>query len=395
MICAKILQWEILGGGAPLKIMFSAGEASGDLHGARLAEGVKRIAPESEMFGFGGAQMAAAGVRLVADCAAYSVMGVWEVVTNLSRILSLLNLLTEAMQREKPDLLVLIDYPDFNWRLAKRAKALGVRVFSYIPPSAWAWRKGRAKSCAKLADEFVAIFPFELPVYQAAGANISFVGNPLVDTVHPSMTESEARAFFGVPENSYPILLLPGSRKQEISLVFPAMLQGARRIAEEKSDAVFYLPVAQGMDQARMERMAAEAGVKVTFTREHTYDLMGVAQLALATSGTVVMEAALMGLPSIVLYRLSPVSYFIGRLLVHVKYFSLPNILLDEMVQPELLQDEANPMRIFVEARRFWAEPEHGSAVRARLKDACALLGAPGSSERVAQRIVAAAGGKA
>lgn len=378
-----------------MKIMFSAGEASGDLHGARLAEGVKRIAPESEMFGFGGAQMAAAGVRLVADCADYSVMGVWEVVTNLSRILSLLNLLTEAMKREKPDLLVLIDYPDFNWRLAKRAKALGVRVFSYIPPSAWAWRKGRAKSCAKLADEFVAIFPFELPVYQAAGANISFVGNPLVDTVHPSMTESEARAFFGVPENSYPILLLPGSRKQEISLVFPAMLQGARRIAEEQSDAVFYLPVAQGMDQARMERMAAEAGVKVTFTREHTYDLMGVAQLALATSGTVVMEAALMGLPSIVLYRLSPVSYFIGRLLVHVKYFSLPNILLDEMVQPELLQDEANPTRIFAEARRFWAEPEHGSAVRARLKDACALLGAPGSSERVAQRIVAAAGGKA
>ena len=162
-------------GGAPLKIMFSAGEASGDLHGARLAEGIHRIAPEAEIFGFGGAQMAASGVRLVADCAEYSVMGVWEVLTNLFRILSLLNLLTDAMKKEKPDLLVLIDYPDFNWRLAKRAKALGIRVFSYIPPSAWAWRKGRAQDCAKLADEFVAIFPFELPVYRAAGANISFV----------------------------------------------------------------------------------------------------------------------------------------------------------------------------------------------------------------------------
>ncbi len=375
--------------------MFSAGEASGDLHGARLAEGVKRIAPEVELMGFGGEQMAAAGVRLVADCAAYSVMGVWEVVTNLRRILSLLDLLTEAMKREKPDLLVLIDYPDFNWRLAKRAKALGIRVFSYIPPSAWAWRKGRAKSCAKLADEFVAIFPFELPVYQAAGANISFVGNPLVDTVRPTMTAEEARAFFGVPEGSYPVLLLPGSRKQEISLVFPVMLEGARRIAEEKPEAVFFLPVAQGMDQVQMEHMAKAAGVRVTFTREHTYDLMGVMQFALATSGTVVMEAALMGLPCIVLYRLSPISYFIGKLLVDVKFFSLPNILLGEMAQPELLQDEANPNRIFAEARRFWAEPGHGAAVRARLKEACALLGAPGSSERVARRIVAAAGGEA
>ena len=378
-----------------MKIMFSAGEASGDLHGARLAEGVKRIAPESEMFGFGGAQMAAAGVRLVADCAAYSVMGVWEVVTNLSRILSLLDLLTETMKREKPDLLVLIDYPDFNWRLAKRAKSLGVRVLSYIPPSAWAWRKGRAKSCAKLADEFIAIFPFELPVYQAAGANISFVGNPLVDNVRPTMTAEEAREFFGVKDGSYPILLLPGSRVQEISLVFPSMLEGARRIAEEKPEAAFFLPVAQGMDQSRMERMAAKAGVEITFTREHTYDLMSVMRFALATSGTVVMEAALMGLPCIVLYRLSPVSYFIGKLLVHVKYFSLPNILLDEDVQPELLQDEVNPERILSEARRFWAEPDHTEKVKARLAEACERLGPPGSADRVAQRIVdAACGGK-
>ena len=372
--------------------MFSAGEVSGDLHGARLAEAVRRIDPTAELFGFGGARMAAAGVRLAADCAEYSVMGVWEVLLNLPRIFSLMNLLTETMKREKPDLLVLIDYPDFNWRLAKRAKALGVRVFSYIPPSAWAWRKGRAKACAKLADEFVAIFPFELPVYEAAGANISFVGNPLVDTVKPSMTEEEARAFFAVRPDAYPVLLMPGSRAQEISLVFPAMLQGARRIKDEKPETVFYLPVAQGMDRARMERMAAEAGVEIVFTQEHTYDLMRIAQFALATSGTVVMEAALLGLPCIVLYRLSPVSYFFGRLLVSVRYFSLPNILLDEMAQPELLQDEANPDRIFSEARRFWAEPGHREAVREKLAAACAKLGPPNASERVARRIVDAAG---
>ena len=160
-----------------MKLMFSAGEASGDLHGARLAEAILQQAPDSTLLGFGGAKMRAAGVRLVADIADYSVMGFFEVLKNLRRIWRLLDTLTEIMRREKPDILVLIDYPDFNWRLARRAKTLGIPVFSYIPPSAWAWRKGRAKSCAALADEFAAIFPFETKVYEEAGANISFVGN--------------------------------------------------------------------------------------------------------------------------------------------------------------------------------------------------------------------------
>ena len=375
-----------------MKIMFSAGETSGDLHGARLAEEILKRVPEATLFGFGGPRMAATGVRLVADMADYSVMGVWEVVKNLRRIVKLLNRLTAVMEQEKPDLLVLIDYPDFNWRLAKRAKRLGIRVFSYIPPSAWAWRKGRAKDCAKLADEFAAIFPFEMKVYEEAGANISFVGNPLVDTVKPSMTENEARTFFGLPEASYPVLLLPGSRRQEIALLLPPMLEAARHIREEKPDAVFFLPVAPNMDQARMERLAAEAGVAVSFTHEKTYDLMGIMQFALATSGTVVLEAALMGLPAIVLYRLSAISYRIGKLLVHVPYFSLPNILLGEMAQPELLQDEVNPERILREARRFWAEPGHRQRVRERLRAACDRLGPPGAAGRAAERILAAAG---
>ena len=373
------------------RIMFSAGEASGDLHGAGLAEAIMRLSPETELFGFGGEKMAAAGVRLLSNCADYSVMGIWEVVKNLRRILSLLDLLTEAMKREKPDLLVIIDYPDFNWRLAKRAKKLGVRVFSYIPPSAWAWRKGRAKSCAKLAYEFAAVFPFELPVYKEAGANISFLGNPLVDAVRPSMGKDEARKFFGVREGTYPILLLPGSRKQEISLIFPTILRAAALIKKERPDAAFFLPVAAGADQKNMEAAAKDANVPISFTREKTYDLMGIMNFAIATSGTVVMEAALMGLPSIVLYRFSPISYAIGRLIVSVKYFSLPNILLDEAAQPELLQDEANPERILFEARRFWAEPGHGEKVRERLRKASALLGEPGAATRVAERILRAA----
>ena len=374
-----------------MKIMLSAGEVSGDLHGASIAAAIHELSPETELIGFGGKQMQAAGVRLNADMADYSVMGVWEVILNLRRIMRLLNHLTNVMKEERPDLLVLIDYPDFNWRLAKRAKKLGIPVFSYIPPSAWAWRKGRAKSCTALADEFVAIFPFETKVYEDAGANISFVGNPLVDKVRPSMSDEEAKAYFGIKADEYPVLLMPGSRRQEIELLFPAMLEAAKRIKEVKKDTVFYLPVAQSMAQEDMEKMAEKAGVDIRFTHDHTYDLMAQAEFSLATSGTVVLEAALMGLPCIVLYRLSPVSYFFGKLLVHVRFFSLPNILLGEEIQPELLQDEVNPERILKEARRFWEESSYAEGVRKKLREACERLGPPNAAKRVAERILAAA----
>ena len=210
-----------------MKIMLSAGEASGDLHGESLARAMQKLQPGVELVGFGGPKMAGAGVRLCADMREYSIMGVWEVIKNLRRIFGLLKKLQEFMAEEKPDLLVLIDYPDFNWRLAAKAKAMGIPVFSYIPPSAWAWRKGRAKKCAALADELAAIFPFELPVYQAAGANISFQGNPLLDTVKSSMSTGEARNYFQVSQKGEPVLLLPGSRKQEIEMLFPVMLEAA------------------------------------------------------------------------------------------------------------------------------------------------------------------------
>ena len=374
-----------------MKIMFSAGEVSGDVHGQSLAESILRMDSSVELIGFGGSRMDQAGVRLCRNFADYNVMGVWEVLINLRRIMRLLDELTEFMKQEKPDLLVLIDYPDFNWRLAKRARKLGIPVFSYIPPSAWAWRKGRAKTCAKLADEFVAIFPHELPVYEAAGAKISFVGNPLVDAVRPEMPRERAREFFQIPTDKTAILLLPGSRKQEIELLLPAMLQGARQLLAERADTVFLLPVADGINEARIQSLIDAAGVPVTLTHEYRYALMAAADAAVATSGTVVMEAALLGLPCVVLYRLSPVSYFVGKLLVHVKNFSLPNILLDESFETELLQDEVTAEHIAAELERLYPGEAHRAEVMAKLKDACARLGTPGASGRVAEKILAAA----
>ena len=174
------------------KIMFSAGETSGDMHGANLAKALKNICSDIEMFGFGGPQMEQAGVKLCKNMLDYSVMGFWEVLVNLRKMFKLKDALVAEMKKQKPDILVLIDYPDFNWRLAKEAKKMNIPVFSYIPPSAWAWRKGRAKEVAKIADKIVAIFPFELDVYKKAGADISFVGNPLMDNVKASMSREMA-----------------------------------------------------------------------------------------------------------------------------------------------------------------------------------------------------------
>ena len=377
-----------------MKIMMSAGEASGDLHGARLAKEMLEMEPDVELFGFGGAKMAEAGVRLVRDCRDYSIMGVWEVVLGLGRLLQLEKTLVESMREEKPDLLLIIDYPDFNWRLAAKAKALGVPVFSYIPPSAWAWRKGRAKKCAAIAKEIVTIFHHEIGPYVTAGANVSFLGNPLVDTVRADMEPEAARAFFGLKDGERAALLLPGSRRQEISFLLPDMLKAVRILKEKRPETRFFLPVAPGLERQEIERHIEKSGASVELTEEHVYDLMGVADFAIATSGTVVMEAALMDLPAVVCYRMGRLNYAIGRMLVKIDHFSLPNIILGEEAEPELLQDEVTPERIAEEAAKLYKGEPQRDSVMARLKVAVLQLGPPGASVRVAAHVLAAAAGK-
>ena len=372
-----------------MKIMLSAGETSGDLHGAALARELRALDPSIALIGFGGAEMAAAGVTLRQNYTDYNVMGISAVLLNLRRIFALLDDLTHLMEEERPDVLVIIDYPDFNWRLAARAKERGIPVFSYIPPSAWAWRKGRAKSCAALADEIVAIFPHELPPYEAAGANISFVGNPLIDTVRAEMEPEEACRHFGIEENDVPILLMPGSRCEEIERLLPPML-GAAEILQTRDPARrFFLPVAGGVDEQRIEEHLAASPVEVTLTHDARYALMKAARAAIAASGTVVMEAAVMGLPAVVLYRMSALSYFVGRLLVDVPRFSLPNILLGETFETELLQGAVQPERIAAAMEPIIADGEARSYVTERLARAVEMLGEPHAARRVAEKIIA------
>lgn len=370
------------------KIMFSAGETSGDMHGANLAKALRKLVPEVELFGFGGPQMEDAGVKLCRNMLDYSVMGFWEVLVNLRKMFKLKEALVEEMKRQKPDILVLIDYPDFNWRLASEAKKLGIPVFSYIPPSAWAWRKGRAKNVAKIADKIVAIFPFELEVYKQAGADISFVGNPLLDNVKASMTKEVACEFFGINMQDDNILLLPGSRKQEIANLLEPMLEAAKIISKERARAKFFLPVAPGIDKVYLNDKIKQYDLPVKLCEGNTYDLMNCCDFAIATSGTVTLEAALMNLPSIVLYKMSAITYRIAKIFVKIKYFSLPNILVNEAILPELLQDEVNGENIARYARAWYKEQPTAEQTKLDLVKVKEKLGESGVAEKTAKLIL-------
>lgn len=370
------------------KIMFSAGEVSGDMHGASIAAAIKKCEPDARLFGFGGPQMESAGVEICCNMQDYNVMGFWEVIKNLRRMFKLRDHLIDVMVKEKPDILVLIDYPDFNWRLAAKAKKLGIPIFSYIPPSAWAWRKGRAKPVARMADQIAAIFPFETKVYEDAGAKIEFVGNPLVDTVKPSMEKAAAAQYFSLDLTHNNVLLLPGSRKQEIQIILPEILKAAEALARQYDNMDFYLPIAPGISKTELTKTIKEYNVRVHIKTDHTYDLMNICDFAIATSGTVTLEAAMIGLPSVILYKMSPISYFIGNFLVHLPNFSLPNIIAGERILPEFLQAEISTEKIVGEAEKMFKNTESAAVLKEKLKLIRQRLGQPDAAARVAELIL-------
>ncbi|MDD4600508.1 MAG: lipid-A-disaccharide synthase [Negativicutes bacterium] len=325
------------------KIMISVGEASGDLHGASVANALKLACPDSKLFGMGGQAMRQAGVDIVYDIADLGVIGIVEVVKNLPRLFKLRDMLAEVMEREKPDVLVVIDYPGFNMRLAKIAKKKGIPVVSYISPSIWAWGKGRAKEVAETVETVAAIFPFEAEAYRAAGAHVTYVGHPLVDIVKPTMKKDQAYRHFGADSTKPVLLLMPGSRQQEILSLLPDMLGAAEKIVTKVPDCQIFLPVASTISREMLHNILGNYKVSVKLTDGNNYDLMNIADVGIAASGTVTLEAALMHLPTVIIYRVAAMTYLLGKFLVKIPHISLPNIIAGREIVPELLQGEVNP----------------------------------------------------
>ena len=369
------------------KILISAGEASGDIHAAAVTAALKRIDSTTEVFGMGGDELRAAGGEVLFDIKDHGVMGFVEVIKKLPDLFKLRREFARVMDERKPDCLVVVDYPGFNMKLAKLAHDKGIPVVSYIAPSAWAWNKGRAKNVAKIVDKVACIFPFEYDVYKEAGAPVEFVGHPLVDIVHPTMERAEAEAWVGKAPGRPLVLLMPGSRLMEIERMLDVILEGAKLLKKQMPQVQFAMPRAGTIPLEMLQSKIQTSGLEVKITEGHNYDLFSVADLALATSGTVTLEAAMCGLPSVILYRTSAITAFIARRVINIPNIGLPNIVAGRQILPELLQEELTPAKLAATAVELLA-PERRPQLEANLAYMKERLGEPGAVNRVAQLIL-------
>ena len=369
------------------RILISAGEASGDIHAAAVTAAIKKIDSSVEVFGMGGDALRNAGGEVLFDIKDHGVMGFVEVLKKLPDLFKLRDDFEKVMDERKPDCLITVDYPGFNMKLAKLAHDKGIPVVSYIAPSAWGRHKSRAKKVAKIVDKVACIFPFEYDVYKEAGAYVEFVGHPLVDIVKPSMTKEEARAFAGKEEGKKLILLMPGSRLMESEKMLPTLLEAAKIIKEQLPEVSFVMPRAGTIPISLLEEKIQASGLDVKITEGNNYDLFSVADLALATSGTVTLEAALCGLGSVIVYKTNPVTYFIAKLLVNIPHIGLPNIVAAKSVVPELIQNDFTPAKVAQEALAL-LESERNAKMKEDLVYVKERLGKPGAVGRVAELVL-------
>ncbi|MDR2549369.1 MAG: lipid-A-disaccharide synthase [Desulfobulbus sp.] len=370
------------------EVMIVAGEASGDLHGARLVQAMLALDPRLRFCGMGGRELQGAGVELLADAAKLAVVGVMEVLGHLGDILRARRALIERMRTRRPDLLILIDYPDFNFLLAKKAKKLGIPIFYYISPQIWAWRSGRVRTIKRLVDRMAVILPFEPAFYARHGVEVDFVGHPLLDSVKPGLSPEAFRNRHGIELDRPLIGLLPGSRRKEIATLLPVFLAAAGLIGQKLPQATFLLPLAPTISRDLLDRhglAAWQERLDIRVINEDRYAMMAACDAAMAASGTVVLELGILGIPTVAAYRMSPRTYWLGRLLIRgLRFFSLVNLIAEREVIPELLQDAASPEQLAQATLIMLQDDAKRQAMLTGLAEVRSRLGGPGASRRTA-----------
>ena len=353
-----------------MRILISAGEASGDLYASRVVEAIRARHPEVEFFGCGGPRMQAAGVRAVVDTSSLAVVGLVEVVAHIPRIWREFRKLVRAAATERPDLAVLTDSPDFHLRLAKKLKSQGIPVVYLIAPQAWAWREGRVRTMRRTIQRLLCIFPFEQDFFQSRGVPTTYIGHPLARIVRPLMTSTEFRTKFNLPDRPI-VTLLPGSRHGEVERHMPILLDAVQRIGTGYT-YVLALPPGFGLERSTFwERIR---GSSIQVMEGSTWDALAHAEVALAASGTVTIEAALLGAPMVTFYRVNALSWILGRRLVRAPFLSMVNLVAGRRIVPELIQDEMTAQRIADEAGHLLGNPEARNAMRADLAEVARKL---------------------
>lgn len=367
-------------------IMIVAGEPSGDIHGGRLCRELKDLSGGLKLFGMGGERMEAAGVELVQPIGKTGVVGFWEVYKDIGRYRKIFNRLVRIMDERRPRAVILIDYPGFNLRFARQAHRRGIKVIYYISPQLWAWGKRRIKKVQRYVDLMVVIFGFEKDFYRGYGVDAVWVGHPLAGTIDRSLDRGAARKT--LETNGSPVIgLLPGSRKSEIEKILPVLLAAAARIRDDFPRAEFFLPIAAAELRPLAESLLESSPVPVRTGDGTGLEIIAAADLLLAASGTVTLEAALYATPLLIVYRLSFLSWLFARLMIRIPHIGLVNIVAGREVVPEFIQHGARPERIAREAREILTRPEVRERMIRELRSVAGALGAPGSSRRAAEAI--------
>jgi len=373
--------------------MISCGEPSGDLYAGALAVEIRRRQPDAAIFGLGGQRLMAGGGELLADYRGISVTGIFEAIRVLPRSLAAFNRLVDAARVEKPNALVLIDFPDFNFRLAAAVKKLGVPIIYYISPQLWAWRQSRMKVMKRLVDRVLVIFPFEEKIYRDAGVPVQFVGHPLVDLARAQEPRDSFLRELGLDGTRPIVALLPGSRPNEVERLLPVIAQAVARIGKQMPEAQFAIARAPSLDD-RVFSGAKWNGTRPVEVLARTDDVLAISDVAITASGTATVQAALHGRPMVVVYRLSPLTYKLGKPFLLVENVAMVNLIAGRRIVPELIQDDCTAENIAEETLSLLTDPKRAADTRRALADVCARLGGPGASGRAAEAVLDIAGAK-
>ena len=366
------------------KILIIAGEASGDLHGSGVVKALLRFSSDVQVYGVGGGNMRQAGAEMLIDSSRLAVVGITEVLGKLGNLVRVYRQLKKFIKTNPPALLILIDFPDFNLPLARVAKGRGVPVLYYISPQVWAWRSGRVKKIAERVHKMAVILPFEVPIFRKIGLEVEFVGHPLLDIA--DLREQETAFPQGEEWKGDPLItLLPGSRTKEIKSLLPSMVRAAEILQANKPNARFILALAPGIRPQEAKRVLDSSAAIITPVQGQTYRAIRAANLVLVASGTATLEAAILDKPMVILYHVSPLSYWIAKAMVKLPWIGLVNIVAGKRVVPELLQEAAQGERIAAEALKILEGESYRKEMLQGLAEVRAKLGTPGAAERVAR----------
>ncbi len=367
------------------KVLFSAGESSGDQHAANMFLALKQLCPNILGIGMGGTKMRQADIDVRYDSAAIGVIGLVEILKHYGEIRRALNLMKQIVAAEKPDLLVCVDYKEFNLKLAQFAKRQGVKVLFYVSPQVWAWRPGRVVTYGKAIDMMAVIFPFETQYYDAKNVPVRYVGHPSVDKVHPQRSKSEDFALFGLDESRPVVGILPGSRGNEIKRMLPVMLQAVLKLAENRPELQFVLPQADSISDAELAEHLQQVPVSIKVIKQQPYDAIQCCDAVMTTSGTASLEIALLEVPMVIVYRLAAFSYWLGKRLVKIPFIGLPNIIAGKAIVKELIQDQLTADNLATEIKRLLDDQPYRLNCLGELHRVKQLLGEGGGSRNMAE----------